>query len=133
MLQQAAPLLELVRAALAPVLYRMPQTAKPAKSPSTTADAMSRDDYEYDEDEDQSARVDAARGVFRHHRNTQHMILTPLVQKIVAAVACACVVGGGTVVLNSREKIAVLEYASVAQDVRLQRIESKVDQLLDRK
>lgn len=95
---------------------------------------MSRDDYEYDDDgDDQNHRIDAARGVYRHHRQIQPMSLsTPFIQKIVAAVAAATVIGGGTVVLADHGKISVLEYAVAQQQIIAQHMDEKLDKLLDR-
>lgn len=86
---------------------------------------MSRDDYEYEDDD----TLDAARGVENYKE--RNMLAGSMVQKVIAAVAAACVVGGGTVVLNSREKIAVLEYASVQQNAWNQRVEGKLDKIAD--
>lgn len=83
---------------------------------------MPRDDYEYEDTE-----LDLGR---KHER--QSMFETPILQKIFAAIAAATVVGGGTVVLNTREHVAVLEYADSSKEQRLQRIETKLDVLIDR-
>jgi hypothetical protein len=57
---------------------------------------------------------------------------SPLLHKVAAAIAAACVIGGGATVLNSQSRIAVLEYGNTQQDVQLNRIETKIDNLIER-
>jgi hypothetical protein len=55
-----------------------------------------------------------------------------LFSKILYTIAASSIIGGGTVVLNNQSRIAVLENTNVAEDVRLSRIEDKIDRLLER-
>jgi hypothetical protein len=50
--------------------------------------------------------------------------------KLLYTVAASAVVGGGTVVLNNQARIAVLESTSAIGEHRLERIEDKIDILL---
>ena len=52
--------------------------------------------------------------------------------KLAYTLAAASLIGGGTVVLNNQSRIAVLENTNVNEDSRLERIEDKLDRLLDR-
>jgi hypothetical protein len=69
----------------------------------------------------------------RKRKTRIEMLDTPLMHKLFAAIAAAAVVGGGTVVLNNQGRISVLEYASATSDAHLQRIEDKLDRVLERK
>jgi hypothetical protein len=53
--------------------------------------------------------------------------------KIAYTVTAATIIGGGTMVMNNQSRIAVMESKQVTADVRLERIESKIDQLLERR
>lgn len=52
--------------------------------------------------------------------------------KLAYTVAAAALIGGGTVVLNNQSRIAVIESQTRTQDGRLERIEDKIDKLLER-
>lgn len=54
------------------------------------------------------------------------------VMKLAYSVTAAAIVGGGTVVLNNQSRIAVLETTNVNQESHLDRIETKIDTLLER-
>jgi hypothetical protein len=68
----------------------------------------------------------------KHHHKGSPMLSSPLAHKIVAMVAGACIVGGGTVVLNDHARLSVMEYSNGKQDLMLDRMESKLDILLER-
>lgn len=52
--------------------------------------------------------------------------------KLAYTLAAAALIGGGSVVLNNQSRIAVIENQSRTQDGRLERIEDKIDKLLER-
>jgi anti-anti-sigma regulatory factor len=51
--------------------------------------------------------------------------------KLAYTLAAASLIGGGTVVLNNQSRIAVIENTNVSEERRLERIEDKIDQLLE--
>lgn len=57
--------------------------------------------------------------------------LTPLAAKLASAVAAACVIGGGTMVLHSATEVAVLKSQQSSTDHRLERMENKIDRILE--
>lgn len=56
----------------------------------------------------------------------------PVFQKIAAGVAAAAILGGGTTVLKTATEVAVLEARVNSESQRLERIERKLDRLLER-
>lgn len=52
--------------------------------------------------------------------------------KLAYTLAAAALIGGGSVVLNNQSRIAVIESQTRTQDGRLERIEDKIDKLLER-
>lgn len=60
-----------------------------------------------------------------------HIELSPLVSKIVVAVAASTVLGGGTMVLRNAQQTAVLTSQVTSTDERLTRIEEKTDKILE--
>lgn len=60
------------------------------------------------------------------------LLKNSLFGKIVYAVAASAIIGGGTMVLNSQTRIAVLETDTIQETSRLERIENKIDALLER-
>ena len=54
------------------------------------------------------------------------------VTKLAYTIAASAIIGGGTVVLNNQSRIAVIENSNQGQDGRLERIEAKIDLLLER-
>lgn len=60
------------------------------------------------------------------------LLETSILGKLAYTVACAALIGGGTVVLSNQSRIAVIESESKTQDGRLERIENKIDKLLER-
>jgi hypothetical protein len=55
-----------------------------------------------------------------------------VLSKLLYTVAASAVIGGGTVVLNSQTRLAVLENTSVAGEHRLVRVEDKLDKIDDK-
>jgi hypothetical protein len=60
------------------------------------------------------------------------IIESSVVTKLMYTIAASAILGGGTVVLNSQTRLAVLENTTRADDHRLERIEDKIDRLLTR-
>lgn len=54
------------------------------------------------------------------------------VMKIAYTVAASAIIGGGTVVLHNQSQLAVLESVKMTQEARLERIENKLDLLIER-
>lgn len=52
--------------------------------------------------------------------------------KLAYTLAAASLIGGGTVVLNNQSRIAVIENQNHQEDGRLERIEDKLDRVLER-
>ena len=55
-----------------------------------------------------------------------------LFSKLAMTIAASAMIGGGTMVLNTQARIAVLENTNMQEDARLERIENKIDRLLER-
>lgn len=52
--------------------------------------------------------------------------------KLAYTLAAAALIGGGSVVLNNQSRIAVIENQNHQEDGRLERIEDKLDRVLER-
>lgn len=50
-----------------------------------------------------------------------------MLSKLAYSVAAATIIGGGTVVLNAQTRLAVLEDSRATEEHRLERIEDKLD------
>lgn len=55
-----------------------------------------------------------------------------LFSKLAMTIAASAMIGGGTMVLNSQTRLSVLESMNVQESARLERIENKIDHLLER-
>lgn len=58
------------------------------------------------------------------------LLESSVLTKLIYTVAASTVIGGGTIVINSQARVAVLENRAVLQEARLERIEAKIDALL---
>lgn len=55
------------------------------------------------------------------------------ISKLALTIAASAIIGGGTVVLTSQSRIAVLESAALTTNHTLDRIEAKIDGLASRR